>query len=240
MPRVQRRVEQAEHGKRQQRVPPAARPSLHLGCRAYPAAIRRAGDERPRSRRRNGYKGRIDSLRGQLLIAGATLPDPNFARTVVLVCEHCDGRRARPRAQPPRRARRRRVGARARRPDRRRRGHRQRRARAARRAARARRVRGPRRRPASTSSRTSASSATAARSTTSSTRRCARASSPATRAGARDSSTPSSSARTGSSRRPGSTTSSTPTPTSCGAASSTRKGAHFALVARMPIDPSVN
>jgi len=27
-------------------------------------------------------------LRGQLLIAGATLPDPNFARTVVLVCEH--------------------------------------------------------------------------------------------------------------------------------------------------------
>ncbi len=31
---------------------------------------------------------RIDSLRGQLLIAGATLPDPNFARTVVLVCEH--------------------------------------------------------------------------------------------------------------------------------------------------------
>ncbi len=30
----------------------------------------------------------MDSLRGQLLIAGATLPDPNFARTVVLVCEH--------------------------------------------------------------------------------------------------------------------------------------------------------
>jgi len=29
-------------------------------------------------------------LRGQLLIAGATLPDPNFARTVVLVCEHSD------------------------------------------------------------------------------------------------------------------------------------------------------
>lgn len=27
-------------------------------------------------------------MRGQLLIAGATLPDPNFARTVVLVCEH--------------------------------------------------------------------------------------------------------------------------------------------------------
>jgi len=30
----------------------------------------------------------IESLRGQLLIAGATLPDPNFARTVVLICEH--------------------------------------------------------------------------------------------------------------------------------------------------------
>ena len=29
-------------------------------------------------------------MRGQLLIAGATLPDPNFARTVVLVCEHND------------------------------------------------------------------------------------------------------------------------------------------------------
>jgi putative transcriptional regulator len=32
----------------------------------------------------------IASLRGQLLIAGATLPDPNFARTVVLICEHTD------------------------------------------------------------------------------------------------------------------------------------------------------
>jgi len=32
----------------------------------------------------------IESLRGQLLIAGATLPDPNFARTVVLICEHSD------------------------------------------------------------------------------------------------------------------------------------------------------
>ena len=40
--------------------------------------------------RRNGYKSWIDSLKGQLLIAGATLPDPNFARTVVLVCEHSD------------------------------------------------------------------------------------------------------------------------------------------------------
>lgn len=36
----------------------------------------------------NGYKPHIDSLRGQLLIAGATLPDPNFARTVVLICQH--------------------------------------------------------------------------------------------------------------------------------------------------------
>ena len=33
---------------------------------------------------------RIDSLRGQLLIADATLPDPNFSRTVVLICEHND------------------------------------------------------------------------------------------------------------------------------------------------------
>lgn len=32
----------------------------------------------------------IESLRGQFLIAGATLPDPNFARTVVLICEHTD------------------------------------------------------------------------------------------------------------------------------------------------------
>jgi putative transcriptional regulator len=45
---------------------------------------------RARRRKRNGYKLRIDSLRGQLLIAGATLPDPNFARTVVLVCEHSE------------------------------------------------------------------------------------------------------------------------------------------------------
>jgi putative transcriptional regulator len=32
----------------------------------------------------------VESLRGQLLIAGATLPDPNFSRTVVLICEHSD------------------------------------------------------------------------------------------------------------------------------------------------------
>ena len=30
----------------------------------------------------------MDSLRGQLLIAGPTLEDPNFQRTVVLVGEH--------------------------------------------------------------------------------------------------------------------------------------------------------
>ena len=30
----------------------------------------------------------VDSLRGQLLIAAPTLLDPNFRRTVVLVCEH--------------------------------------------------------------------------------------------------------------------------------------------------------
>lgn len=36
----------------------------------------------------SGYNAGIDSLRGNLLIAGATLPDPNFARTVVLICQH--------------------------------------------------------------------------------------------------------------------------------------------------------
>ncbi len=30
----------------------------------------------------------VDSLRGQLIVAGPTLLDPNFHRTVVLVCEH--------------------------------------------------------------------------------------------------------------------------------------------------------
>jgi putative transcriptional regulator len=40
--------------------------------------------------RPTGYKTGIDSLRGQLLIAGATLPDPNFARTVVLICQHSE------------------------------------------------------------------------------------------------------------------------------------------------------
>ena len=32
--------------------------------------------------------GDVASLRGQLLVAGPTLLDPNFHRTVVLVCEH--------------------------------------------------------------------------------------------------------------------------------------------------------
>src|ERR687885_626564 len=32
----------------------------------------------------------MESLRGQLLVAGPTLLDPNFRRTVVLVCEHSD------------------------------------------------------------------------------------------------------------------------------------------------------
>lgn len=46
---------------------------------------------RPRTRgRATGYEPDIESLRGQLLIAGATLPDPNFARTVVLICEHTE------------------------------------------------------------------------------------------------------------------------------------------------------
>src|SRR4051794_41836350 len=32
----------------------------------------------------------MDSLRGKLLVAGPTLLDPNFRRTVVLICEHTD------------------------------------------------------------------------------------------------------------------------------------------------------
>lgn len=34
--------------------------------------------------------GAVDSLRGQLLVAAPTLSDPNFARTVVLVAEHAE------------------------------------------------------------------------------------------------------------------------------------------------------
>ena len=30
----------------------------------------------------------MDSLRSKLLVAGPTLLDPNFRRTVVLICEH--------------------------------------------------------------------------------------------------------------------------------------------------------
>jgi putative transcriptional regulator len=32
----------------------------------------------------------VDPLTGQLLVAGPTLPDPNFARTVVLIAEHSE------------------------------------------------------------------------------------------------------------------------------------------------------
>jgi putative transcriptional regulator len=32
----------------------------------------------------------MDSLRGKLLVAGPTLLDPNFRRTVVLICEHTE------------------------------------------------------------------------------------------------------------------------------------------------------
>ena len=53
------------------------------------------------------------------------------------------------------------------------------------------------------------------------------------------SSTPSSSAATGSSSRPGARMRSRPSRASCGAVL-TRKGGSYALVARMPADPSVN
>src|SRR4051812_36776694 len=33
----------------------------------------------------------VESMRGQLLVASPTLMDPNFRRTVVLICEHGDG-----------------------------------------------------------------------------------------------------------------------------------------------------
>src|SRR4051812_1547301 len=32
----------------------------------------------------------MESLRGQLLVAGPTLLDPNFRRSVVLICEHTE------------------------------------------------------------------------------------------------------------------------------------------------------
>ena len=37
-----------------------------------------------------GENGRVESLRGKLLIAGPDLVDPNFRRTVVLISEHSD------------------------------------------------------------------------------------------------------------------------------------------------------
>lgn len=55
--------------------------------RTFPGA---APAPAPARSSRNGYNAQIHSLRGQLLIAGATLPDPNFARTVVLICEHSE------------------------------------------------------------------------------------------------------------------------------------------------------
>ena len=48
---------------------------------------------RPVSNRRRALRakiGLVDSVRGQLLIAGPTLEDPNFWRTVVLVVEHSE------------------------------------------------------------------------------------------------------------------------------------------------------
>lgn len=41
-----------------------------------------------RTRHTGGVTEPVDSLRGQLLIAGPALVDPNFWRTVVLVCAH--------------------------------------------------------------------------------------------------------------------------------------------------------
>jgi putative transcriptional regulator len=46
--------------------------------------------ERCEKGHKGGYPLAMDSLRGQLLVAGPRLIDPNFHRTVVLVCEHSD------------------------------------------------------------------------------------------------------------------------------------------------------
>jgi len=43
-----------------------------------------------RTRVRAGKNAALDSLRGQLLVAGPGLDDPNFRRTVILVGEHGD------------------------------------------------------------------------------------------------------------------------------------------------------
>jgi putative transcriptional regulator len=44
----------------------------------------------PDARAQRGNIKGVDSIRGQLLIAGPTLGDPNFWRTVVLIVEHTD------------------------------------------------------------------------------------------------------------------------------------------------------
>src|ERR671932_296887 len=56
-------------------------PQAACGClaRGLAGRGRRAG---------GGTAGMTETLRGQLLIAGPTLQDPNFARTVVLIGEH--------------------------------------------------------------------------------------------------------------------------------------------------------
>ena len=90
------------------------------------------------------------------------------------------------------------------------------------------------------SSRTSASSATAARSRTSSTRRSARASSPATRAGAPGQLDAELEREDWFVAPAGVDDIFNPDADELWARVLARKGAHFALVARMPIDPSVN
>src|SRR5205085_4419554 len=75
------------------------RPGAHAAPRG---GLRRGRRGRPRAGRRSARlttsgctrtllgveRCTMDSLRGKLLVAGPTLLDPNFRRTVVLICEH--------------------------------------------------------------------------------------------------------------------------------------------------------
>ena len=189
---------------------------------------------------RSGYLvPAVDSLRGQLLVAGPRLLDPNFHRTVVLVCEHDDDGAMglvlnRPSPIPADQAipelgealePEDRCGSAGRSRRRRRRPRRlpRRRTRAMR-GLRRRRPRPARRRPGRASP----------------PRSSARGRSWASPAGAPTSSTGRSSATTGSSPPFGPRTPSPTRRSPCGRTVLGRKGGEYALLATMPPDPSVN
>src|SRR3954470_12373703 len=64
------------------------------GCRASPNTLRRwsssSASTRTTRRSRRRFSSVAESLRGSLLIAGPQLLDPNFRRTVVLIADHGD------------------------------------------------------------------------------------------------------------------------------------------------------